>query len=129
MMGRKQKLSGEESDAVTGWRKLICWRPGERSRIKRKLNKRQRKAARAEEFSDFIAVPPFYFPNNVRFRCHLTNSQRANELLQTNRQYVHDAKRIATNAPELLEQVRAGELSVHRQSTNWRLILPLRRAA
>lgn len=50
MMGRRQVLkSGDEYDAVTGWRRLLKWRPGERKAIKRKLNRRARKEAEKQE--------------------------------------------------------------------------------
>jgi len=38
--------------------------------------------------------------------------QQAASLFQTNRQYVSDAKRIQREAPDLLEQVKAGEISI-----------------
>jgi hypothetical protein len=47
IMGRKQILkSGDEQDAVTGWRRALRWKPGERKRIKRRLNRRFRREAR-----------------------------------------------------------------------------------
>jgi len=47
-MGRKQILkSGDEYDAVTSWRHVLNWKAGERKRIKRRLNKRFRREARA----------------------------------------------------------------------------------
>ena len=47
MMGHRGKLkSGEEWDALTGWRRYYHWHPGQRKRIKRGYNKRMRKAAR-----------------------------------------------------------------------------------
>lgn len=39
-------------------------------------------------------------------------AEQAAQLLSTNRQYVSDAKRIAQEAPDLLEQVRAGEMTI-----------------
>ena len=39
-------------------------------------------------------------------------SDRAAELLGTNRQYVSDAKKISQDAPELLEKVKTGELNI-----------------
>ena len=47
MMGRRQVLkSGDEQDAVTRWRHLLAWRPGDRRRIKRRLNRRDRRETR-----------------------------------------------------------------------------------
>lgn len=39
-------------------------------------------------------------------------AQQAADLVGTNRQYVSDAKTLATTAPELLEQVRSGEITI-----------------
>lgn len=39
-------------------------------------------------------------------------AEQAAQLTGTNRQYVSDAKRIAQEAPELIEQVRAGEMTI-----------------
>lgn len=39
-------------------------------------------------------------------------SEQAAKITNTNRQYVSDAKRIAEKSPELLEQVRTGELTI-----------------
>ena len=47
-MGQKQILkSGDEYDAVTSWRHVLNCKAGERKRIKRRLNKRFRREARA----------------------------------------------------------------------------------
>jgi hypothetical protein len=44
MMGHRGVLKGTaEWDALTWWKNVLHWRPGERKRIKRKYNKRQRK--------------------------------------------------------------------------------------
>lgn len=43
MMGHREKLkSGDEYDALTGWKRMLHWRPGERKRIKKRFWKRQR---------------------------------------------------------------------------------------
>ena len=34
--------SGDEQDALTGWRRVIAWRPGQRKRIKRVYRRRVR---------------------------------------------------------------------------------------
>lgn len=51
-MARRACRSADEFDAFTGWRRVYQWRPGERSRIKRRANRRERRtelaAARAE---------------------------------------------------------------------------------
>ena len=47
-MGQKQILkSGDEYDAVTPWRRILRWKAGQRKAIKRRLNKRFRREARA----------------------------------------------------------------------------------
>jgi len=44
MMGHHETLkSGDEQDALTGWRKVLSWRAGQRKKIKRRYNKRIRK--------------------------------------------------------------------------------------
>lgn len=44
MMGHKEKLKGgDEYDAFTNWRKVVAMNHGERSKIKRRFNKRQRR--------------------------------------------------------------------------------------
>jgi len=40
------------------------------------------------------------------------STEQAAEILQTNRQYVSDAKKLKENAPDLLEQVRTGEKTI-----------------
>jgi len=37
---------GDEYDGLTKWKKYLHWRPGERKRIKRRYNKRARRAGR-----------------------------------------------------------------------------------
>jgi len=47
MMGHRGKLiDGDEWDALTRRRHFVCWRVGERKRIKNKYWRRQRRAAR-----------------------------------------------------------------------------------
>ena len=51
MMGHKGKLKGGfEYDALTGWRKVLCYmqRPGIAKAAKAKYNRRQRRLARAQ---------------------------------------------------------------------------------
>jgi hypothetical protein len=36
-------VSGDEQDALTGWRKVLKFRPGERKRIKRRYQRRVRR--------------------------------------------------------------------------------------
>lgn len=49
MMGhRGQKKTGEEWDAFTNWREVVFWQRGELKRVKRRYNKRQRKAAKMQ---------------------------------------------------------------------------------
>jgi hypothetical protein len=38
--------SGDEFDALTGWRRYLNWRPGVRALIKRRYNKRVRQTAK-----------------------------------------------------------------------------------
>ena len=48
MMGHRGKMKGgDEYDALSPWKRYYHWQPGERKRIKRGYNKRQRKAAKA----------------------------------------------------------------------------------
>jgi len=37
-------IDGDEMDALTRWHKYLHWEPGERKRIKRQYNRRQRRA-------------------------------------------------------------------------------------
>lgn len=46
MMGRRQKLDGIGSDAVTGWRRLLNFHAGERTYAKKRLNRKKRREAR-----------------------------------------------------------------------------------
>ena len=46
MMGRRQKLDGLGQDAVSGWRRYIHFRAGERVYAKRRLNRQERHSAR-----------------------------------------------------------------------------------
>lgn len=41
---------GDEYDALTRWKRYLHWRSGERKRIKRGYNRRQRRALRIEPF-------------------------------------------------------------------------------
>ncbi len=44
MMGHRGRMSnGRECDALTRWKNVSHWNPGERGKIKRQYNKRQRK--------------------------------------------------------------------------------------
>lgn len=44
MMGHKGRLANaREWDALTQWKNVTHWKPGERKAIKRQYNKRQRK--------------------------------------------------------------------------------------
>jgi hypothetical protein len=36
----------DEYDAFTGWRKVLHWHPGQRKKIKRRANKRERRNAK-----------------------------------------------------------------------------------
>ena len=59
MMGHRDPMkSGDEYDALTGWKRLLHWRPGERKKIKRRHNRRLRHEALdqlAAEEQDFDA--------------------------------------------------------------------------
>ena len=47
MMGHRGRLiNGDEWDALSPWKRFLHWRPGERKRIKRGYNRRQRQAWR-----------------------------------------------------------------------------------
>lgn len=43
---KRQTKGGAEWDAVTRWRHLLTWRPGERKAIKARMNRRERRAWR-----------------------------------------------------------------------------------
>lgn len=45
-MKRIPMKTGDEYDALTGWRKVLHWRAGERARIKRLYRRRERYANR-----------------------------------------------------------------------------------
>jgi hypothetical protein len=47
---RRRIVSGEEQDAYTRWRKLLCWtaRPGMVKRVKRRTHRRERREGQAE---------------------------------------------------------------------------------
>ncbi len=48
-MGHRGKIIiAAEMDALTPWKSYHSWHPGERKKIKRRFNKRQRKAAKTE---------------------------------------------------------------------------------
>lgn len=61
MMGHKERLkSGDEYDAVTGWRRFLRWRPGQRSWVKTKLSRRSRSEGKKEciQSSRFLEDSP-----------------------------------------------------------------------
>ena len=45
-MRRIPMTNGDEYDALTRWRKVLIWRAGERSAIKRRYRRRERHTAR-----------------------------------------------------------------------------------
>ena len=47
MAKRIKMISGDEYDALTKWKRHIKWRAGERKRIKRRYNKRDRHKVRS----------------------------------------------------------------------------------
>lgn len=51
-MKRIPMIDGDEHDALTRWKKYIHFRPGERKRIKRKYNKRERRKAKEQTRKD-----------------------------------------------------------------------------
>jgi hypothetical protein len=47
MMGWRTRLKGgDEHDALTGWRRFLGWRPGQRKQAKQSHNRRIRREAR-----------------------------------------------------------------------------------
>lgn len=42
-MKRMPLKTGDEYDALTRWKKFLYWKPGERKRIKKAYNKKERK--------------------------------------------------------------------------------------
>jgi hypothetical protein len=47
MMGSRDRLTADEFDAFTRWRRLLHWRPGALKKVKRAFAKRSRKTAKA----------------------------------------------------------------------------------
>ena len=43
MAKRIPMTNGDEYDALTRWRKVLTWRAGERKKIKRRYNRRERR--------------------------------------------------------------------------------------
>lgn len=43
---REPVVKADEQDVVTGWRRLMIWRPGEVAKIKRRIRRRERHVAR-----------------------------------------------------------------------------------
>ena len=66
-------ISGAEHDALTHWKNLLRWRPGERALIKRKFNKRVRQAARESKSKKPIAL----IVVRVVLCCRASNSKLA----------------------------------------------------
>jgi hypothetical protein len=48
MSRRLPAKRADEQDVVTGWRRVLHWRPGEVARIKRRLRRRERHHAKTE---------------------------------------------------------------------------------
>jgi len=46
MMGSRGRLTGDEFDAFTRWRRLLNWHRGALKKVKRSFAKRTRKAAK-----------------------------------------------------------------------------------
>lgn len=62
MMGHREKLkSAIEYDALTNWRKVLKWRPGQRKAAKRTFNKRFRSHGQ-------IVINEQWMPDDVRIR-------------------------------------------------------------
>lgn len=67
----KQKLKrGLEHDAVTGWRKVLKFRPGQRAYAKRVLRRRARREAEIDilDWDTTVAVPPPKRSGTIRAR-------------------------------------------------------------
>lgn len=47
-MAKRACVKWDEYDAFTGWRRFIKWRAGERAEIKRRVNRRERRLAKAD---------------------------------------------------------------------------------
>jgi hypothetical protein len=47
-MAERRAKRADEQDVVTGWRRVLCWRRGEVSRVKRRMRRRERHDARRE---------------------------------------------------------------------------------
>lgn len=49
---RAPMKSGDEVDALTRWRHVLFWKPGERKAVKRSFNRRERREALKEARND-----------------------------------------------------------------------------
>jgi hypothetical protein len=45
---KRRTVKCDEWDVVTGWRRLLIWRPGEVATIKRRMRRRERREGRTE---------------------------------------------------------------------------------
>lgn len=45
---KRPPRDGEEQDAFTGWRRYLRWKPGQLRKVKRRSNKRDRRAGAAQ---------------------------------------------------------------------------------
>ncbi len=55
-MNRTKLIDGMEQDAVSGWRHVIKFRPGQRAYAKRKIRRRERQEGRDECKSSNLCV-------------------------------------------------------------------------
>lgn len=51
-MRSEHKMSADEIDAFTGWRKVLFWRPGQRKAVKARSHRRDRRTWKQAEHED-----------------------------------------------------------------------------
>lgn len=47
-MKGEHRMSSDEQDAFTGWRRVLRWRPGQRKAVKARSHRRDRRVARQQ---------------------------------------------------------------------------------
>ena len=47
-MRSEHRMTGDEQDALTIWRRFLIWKPGERKAVKRQSHRKDRRAAKRQ---------------------------------------------------------------------------------